>query len=278
MEFLLRDDAPFDAKLWERIDNVVMQAARDQLVGRRFLSIFGPLGAGIQNINLDKLELNQDVIADILGDQEPVTAKAVSRSFVPIPMLYKDFLISWRDVETEKQTGIPVDLAPAAIAANAMALKEDNMIFNGSEEFNYPGLMNIEGRQVVQKSNWMEGDNPFLDVAAAVEKLNAKGIYGPYALIMSTDAYLQMQRLQPGTGVLIIDRVRELIGRKVYRTPVIEKGKAVLVSCPSYYMDLVIGQDLVTGYIGPEKLNHTFRILETALPRIKRPAAVVTIE
>jgi len=278
MEFLLRDDAPFDAKLWERIDNVVMQAARDQLVGRRFLSIFGPLGAGIQNINLDKLELNQDVIADILGDQEPVTAKAVSRSFVPIPMLYKDFLISWRDVETEKQTGIPVDLAPAAIAANAMALKEDNMIFNGCEEFNYPGLMNIEGRQVVQKSNWMEGDNPFLDVAAAVEKLNAKGIYGPYALIMSTDAYLQMQRLQPGTGVLIIDRVRELIGRKVYRTPVIEKGKAVLVSCPSYYMDLVIGQDLVTGYIGPEKLNHTFRILETALPRIKRPAAVVTIE
>ena len=278
MEFLLRDDAPFDAKLWERIDNVVMQAARDQLVGRRFLSLFGPLGAGIQNINLDKLELNQDVIADILGDQEPVTAKAVSRSFVPIPMLYKDFLISWRDVETEKQTGIPVDLAPAAIAANAMALKEDNMIFNGSEEFNYPGLMNIEGRQVVQKSNWMEGDNPFLDVAAAVEKLNAKGIYGPYALIMSTDAYLQMQRLQPGTGVLIIDRVRELIGRKVYRTPVIEKGKAVLVSCPSYYMDLVIGQDLVTGYIGPEKLNHTFRILETVLPRIKRPAAVVTIE
>lgn len=278
MEFLLREDAPFGSELWERIDNVVTQVAREQLVGRRFLSIFGPLGAGIQSINLDKLEQNQDISVDVLGDDEPVVSKVEKRSFVPIPMLYKDFLISWRDLETEKQTGVPVDLAPAAVAANAMSLKEDNIIFNGNTEFRFSGLMNADGRQIIQKSNWAEGDNPFLDVAAGLEKLNAKGIYGPYALVAGTEAFLQMQRLQQGTGMLLIDRVRELVGKKVYKSPVIEKGKAVLVSCSSHYMDLVIGQDMITGYIGPEKLNHTFRILETALLRIKRPEAIVTFE
>jgi uncharacterized linocin/CFP29 family protein len=40
-------------------------------------------------------------------------------------------------------------------------------------------------------------------------------------------------------------------------------------------MDLVIGQDLITGYMGSAKLNHEFRVFETALLRIKCKDAVV---
>lgn len=43
-------------------------------------------------------------------------------------------------------------------------------------------------------------------------------------------------------------------------------------------MDIVIGQDLVTAYIGPEKLNHVFRMLETIILRIKRPESIVIFE
>ena len=277
-DFLLRGDAPFGSDLWERIDQQVVRVARDQLVGRRFLPIYGPLGAGIQGIPLDKLNFDEETCTDLLGDQEPVQAKAQNRTLAAVPMLYKDFLISWRDVETEKQTGVPVDLSAAAAAANALSKKEDDMIFNGCPEFGYPGLLNAEGRQKVSRSNWSEGDNPFLDVAAGVEKLTSEGIFEPYTLIVGTDLYLQMQRLQEGTGVLLIDRIRELVGGKVYQSPVIGKGKAVLVACSSHYMDLAIGQDIITGYIGPEKMNHTFRVFETALFRLKRDKAVVTFE
>ena len=278
MEFLLREDAPFGPDLWDRIDKLVVRVAREQLVGRRFLSIYGPLGAGVQSINLDKLDFNEETGMDLLADGETAIVKAEKRIFAAIPVLYKDFLISWRDVETEKQTGLPVDLGPVAAAAYALSKKEDDMIFNGSPEFGYKGLLTVDGRQKVDKNNWLEGDNPFLDVASGVERLTSKGIYGPYALIASPDLYLQMQRLQQGTGLLLIERIRELVGGKVYQSPVIEKGKAVLVASASHYMDLALGQDIITGYIGPEKLNHTFRILETALFRVKRPEAVVTFE
>lgn len=278
MEYLLRKDAPFDQGLWGGIDQMVVRVARDQLIGRRFIHIYGPLGAGIQSIHLDALDFDEKANTDLFGDGETPMAKAEKRVFSPIPMLYKDFLISWRDVETARQIGLPADLGPAAAAAYALAKKEDEIIFNGNETFEIPGLLNAEGRQKVEKSNWLEGDNPFLDVASGMEKLISKGILGPYALVASPDLYLQMQRLQHGTGLLLIDRVKELVGGKVYQSPVLPKGKAVLAAYAPHYMDLVIGQDIITGYIGSEQLNHTFRIFETALFRIKRPAAAVTFE
>jgi uncharacterized linocin/CFP29 family protein len=43
-------------------------------------------------------------------------------------------------------------------------------------------------------------------------------------------------------------------------------------------MDLAIGQDLSTAYLGAQRPHHTLRILETALPRIKRSDAIVIFD
>lgn len=44
MEFLMRDDVNLSAEQWQSIDSAVIQAARNVLVGRKFLQIYGPLG------------------------------------------------------------------------------------------------------------------------------------------------------------------------------------------------------------------------------------------
>lgn len=278
MDYLLRDDAPFSQEEWDKIDEQVLKVASQQLIGRRILHLYGPLGAGVQSIHLDTLDFEENGAIDLFGDSEVCEISAENRKYLPIPMIYKDLIISWRDVETSKQLGLPLDLAPVAAATAACAKKEDNLIFNGSSEFNVPGLLNVEGRQVIEKQDWSQGDNPFNDVAKGIEKLIAKGIYGPYALVTSSDLYTQMQRLQEKTGVLEISRVKELIDGKVYVSPVIPEGKALLIAIAPHNMDLVIGQDMVTAYIGPEQLNHKMRVLETVLLRIKRPAAIVTFE
>ena len=51
MEFLMRDDVNLSAEQWQSIDSAVIQAARNVLVGRKFLQIYGPLGAGAQSVN-----------------------------------------------------------------------------------------------------------------------------------------------------------------------------------------------------------------------------------
>lgn len=278
MDYLFRDDAPFGDVVWSSIDQVVIRVARDQLIGRRFIPIFGPLGAGVDSINMDDLEIDGDSKIDFGGEEEDIPIRIKGRKYVTIPMIYKDLLISWRDMERSKQIGFPLELSPVAIAATACCHQEDDIIFNGNREYGYPGLTTAEGRQIVGKSHWAEGENSFKDVAAGIEKLVRKGFYGPYVLVVSPDVYLQMQRIQPGTGILELDRVRELVGGKVYKTPVLGENKAVLLAKGAENMDLVIGQDMITAYLGPEQMNHRFRVFETLLLRIKRPEGIVTFE
>ncbi len=278
MDFLLRGDAPFSDELWEKIDETVVRKAREQLIGRKFIPVYGPLGAGIQSINVDILSTDNDTVISSNGEEDTELVKVQSRRYVEIPMIFKDAFISWRDLENSNQTGLPLDLAPVAVTAAACAHKEDQIIFFGNEEWGFKGLMNVEGRQTVQKNNWSEGENAFADIAAGLENLVRKGFYGPYVLVVSPDLYAQLQRIQPGTGKLELDRIRELINGKVYQTPVLGTNKAVLLEKGMENMDLVIGQDLATAYIGPEKLNHVLRILETILLRIKRPESIVTFE
>ena len=53
MDFLSREGSPISAELWSKIDEQVVSMAKKVLVGRRFLHIYGPLGAGVQSINID---------------------------------------------------------------------------------------------------------------------------------------------------------------------------------------------------------------------------------
>lgn len=278
MDFLLRGDAPFEDELWEKIDEIVVKKAKEQLVGRKFIPIYGPLGAGVQSISINLYNINNDTVISSNGEEDTELVKVQNRRYVEIPMIFKDFFISWRDVENSKQTGLPLDLAPVAITAAACAHKEDQIIFFGNEEWGYKGLMNVDERQTMEKNNWNERENAYSDIVLGLEKLVRKGFYGPYVLIVSPDLYSQLKRIQPGTGKLELERIRELINGNVYQTPILGQNKAVLLEKGMENMDLVIGQDLITGYIGPEKLNHVFRILETILLRIKRPESIVTFE
>lgn len=275
MEFLYRDDAPFSQEQWDKIDETVVKIARQVLVGRRFLNLYGPLGAGVQSINIDNVGAIEEGGVDFFGEDEAAPVKTKGRKFIEIPMVYKDFLLSWRDVENSKQLGLPLDLSNAAGAAALCAKKEDELIFLGNKALGYEGLVNASGAEKIKKSNWMEGENPFSDVAKGVELLVSKGFVGNFALTVSPDLYMQMQRVQPNTGLLEIERVKKLLEGNLYQTPVLGTNKAVLVCSEAPNMDLVIGQDMITAYLGPEKLNHSLRVLETVLLRIKRKEAIV---
>lgn len=271
MSYLSREASTFSDKLWEDIDAAVIEAARRALVGRRFLHIFGPLGIGVNYIAIDDVDE-----VDEVSEKGIITTKG--RKYVEIPTIYDDFTLLAKDLENSEKMGFPVDLSKAMASAEACALKEDRLIFYGDSELGYEGLLTAEGINKVAKKDWSEGENAFIDVASAIELLTENGIYGPYALVLSLDLYMQLQRLQPGTGLLEIDRISKLVDGRIYKSPVLGKGKAVLVSPESRNMDLVIGQDMAAAYSEQKDLNHVLRVLETVLLRIKRRKAIVVFE
>lgn len=271
MDYLSRESSPIDRGIWEQIDAAVVKTARNVLTGRRFLHLFGPLGAGVGSIHIDDADTRDEVMEDGF-----ITTRG--RRIVEIPTIYEDFTLFAKDLAGREKSGYPLDLSKAMAAAQACALKEDKLIFHGKQNLGYEGLLTAPGVGKLKKKDWSAGENAFSDVAAAIETLVSNGVYGAYALIVSPSLYTQMQRLQPGTGLLEIDRVSKLLSGLVYKTPVLAKEQALLVCPQPENMDLVVGQDLAAAYLEQKDLNHSFRVLESVLLRIKRKQAIVVFE
>ena len=242
-DFLGRSASPLDEAFWSALDATVVETARGMLTARRFLPLCGPLGAGVQVAPVDR----------------------------PIPTeRTEDFWILWRDVEAAKREGLPVDLHAAHMAAQALCRREDQMVFYGVKRLGIEGLLTTGGTNVLDRGDWSAGESSFTDIAAGMAVLQQKGRIGRITLVLSQDLFVQLHRIQPGTGLTEIERVRSLLEGRL-----LQPGTALLLCPQPQYMDLVVGQDIRTAYAEQLDLNHRFRILETACPRIKSPDAIV---
>ena len=116
MDYLARESSPFDENFWKNIDKVVVETASRILMGRRFLSIYGPLGSGAISVQYDK------------SDREEVFengfVKTSGRKSVELPQLYEDFTLLWRDLENNISNNMPLDLSIVSQAAQTLANKE----------------------------------------------------------------------------------------------------------------------------------------------------------
>lgn len=269
MTYLSREAVSLPEELWSRIDETVTQTAQQTLVSRRFLHLFGPLGAGQTHIDISEAGAVQEQ-----DDQNLITTKG--RRVVEIPTIYHDFSLLARDLESSAQQGIAVDISAAARAAQACALAEDKLVLLGNAKRGYDGLLSAPSVTKEKLSDWNSGENAMNDVTHAQALLTGKGIYGPYTLLVSPKLYAQLHRIQPGTGTLEIDRLRALVDGHVYQTPVLgDKIQAALLASSLFNMDLVVGLDLTTAYLEQVNLNHSFRVLESVVPRLKNPESVI---
>lgn len=267
-DYLGREGAPFSVELWQQIDAAVVDAAKETLVGRRFLPMHGPLGPGKSFVQIDRMshgEKDDDGFAVMEG-----------RNLAQIPQLYEDFWLYWRDLEASEAMGEEASISAARMAAQTLALREDRMIFYGVKSLGIEGLATARGLNTVKRSgDWGEAENAYRDVTSAMTTLLQKGRIGRLRLIVSPDVLMKLERLQPGTGTLESTRIEKLLGGKIYMSVSLEPDTALLVSAQPQYMDLVVGQDIRTAYTEAVDLNHHLRVLETALPRIKAPDAIV---
>lgn len=278
MDFLDRKSAPLTAEEWIRLDQAVVNTARSMLIGRRVVEIIGPLGSGIYSIPYSIFGGKTATGIDMVGENEDFVVEPARRATINLPMLYKDFKIMWRDVEGDRHLGLPLDVSSAAVAANYVAVQEDNLIFNGNKELGHEGLFNAKGRLTVKGGNWEESGVALAEVVKAAGALSEAGHYGPYAMVVSPALYGKMVRVYGNTGMLELDQVKALISGGVYYSNVIGGNKAVVLATGTQNMNLAIGQDMATAYTGAANMNHMFRVLETAALLIRRPDAICTIE
>ena len=277
-DYLQREQAPLGIDQWAAIDQIVVRTAQSMLVGRRFLALVGPFGPGVEVLPNDILVGSPGAHVDLLGNAESNAIGTDRRTFLPIPLIYQDFWVHWRDLESSRQLGVPLDLGKAAAAAAAVGQAEDRLIFDGNAALDLPGLRNVPGRQSLPMQNWASPGQAFADVVEGVRVLINAGFNGPYALAVSPRLYADLNRIFDNTGVLELEQVQKLARRGVFATAVLPEPAALLVDSGAQNMDLGVGVDLSTAYVESSNLNHLFRVIESVALRVRRPAAIVTYE
>jgi uncharacterized linocin/CFP29 family protein len=277
-DYLQRALAPLGPAEWAAVDQTVVRSAQSVLVGRRFISLVGPFGPGIEALPNDVLAGGGSGRIDLLGDDEGEALRIESRRFLPLPLLYKDFWLHWRDLESSRQLGVPLDVGKAAAAAVATAQAEDRLVFDGEPGLGLPGLRSVAGRQSLPMSDWNSMGRAFGDVVDGVRVLTQAGFTGPYALAVSPRMYADLNRIFDDSGVLELEQVEKLARRGVYPTAVLPEPGALLIDSGAQNLDLAVGLDLSTAYVESNNLNHRLRTLESLVLRIRRPGAICTFE
>jgi uncharacterized linocin/CFP29 family protein len=273
-DFLQRAQAPLSTDEWENIDKIVVDSAHQQLVGRSFLDLFGPIGAGHQFVPRLALAGVTPASADDLGQGgTPVTVSA--RTQLPLTIIHKDFTLHWRDVETARQSGLPLDLGAAAAASTLCAAREDELIFHGDKTLGIDGLTTVSGHRTMTRRDWGIAGHAFLDIVEAIDHMAVAGFYPPYALICSPNLFACLLRVSGTSGVLELNQARELCTAGVLRSMHVKS--AVLLAVGPHNVDLVVGQDLTVAYVRVENMDYVFRVMETLALRIKRPAAICSL-
>ena len=279
MDFLGRDASPLTQDEWEQIDVAVAEISKNTLICRKFIPIAGPIGPGHQTVPYDVIYGVEPGVCEIKPGQEYETCEPVRighRKHLQIPTIYKDFVISWRDLEYYRQFNVPIDTSSAVSAAVATAIAEDTLILLGNKKLGVDGLLSVEGVNKLSMSDWSVVGNAFNDVMAGISKLVDQGFYSNYHLIVNPKLYFYLNRMHDNSGLLEIEQIKKMVS-EVHQTPVIPDNKAILVSAGPQNFDIVIAQDISVAYIESANMNHIFRVLEMITLRIKRPSSILII-
>ncbi|MBN1583171.1 MAG: bacteriocin family protein [Anaerolineae bacterium] len=257
-DVLMRGDAPLSGEDWAKLNQVVIDVARQLLVGRQIVELTGPLGLGTQTVPMLSV-----------GENDGVT-RVSERSFLTLSVLEQDFELAWQDLAAAQSQGLPLELGPAAAASAACANAEDRLIFSA--------LLNAQGRSTSKLGDWNEPGQALETIVSATAQLVANGFFGPFAIVLSPALYAKTQRIAQGMGRLVSKLISDVAEGGLFRSLLLAANQGIVLAQGKHNLDLVVGQDLTVAYLGNEALNHHFRVLESLALRIKRPGAICTLE
>ena len=250
--------------LLSKIEEAAISAARDILTGRRIVDIEGPYGLGLTTVEVG----NDDLCREPRANQ----ASAVVSRALSVPMIYHRFSLSKRRIAAFQETGQPIHFKVAQDAAQAVAAREEEFIYQGQVDFHLEGLLTAEGRNILRGGNWGNVDEVLDNVIAAVNILDGKGYRGPYGLALAPALYNNLFRRYAGTELLQIEHLKRLCTRGIVKAD-IEGG--VLVAKDVGF--IVLGQDMQISYLGPDAAHENFTVTESLVLKIEAPDAICTI-
>jgi uncharacterized linocin/CFP29 family protein len=275
-----REQLPWSDDVWSSIDSAVNGEVQRTCVAAKIIPLHAPAPSP------DVPTVPADIIdsATMTVDESAVT---------PIVELGVEFRLTRQQIGNEADLATAVSLATRA--ANLLARAEDVILFQGKNGLQDPllasvkqaggsagtGLLNSADLTIPVASIGADayGKNTFVAFANAYSQLQAKGHYGPYALVVRSEIYADAYAPLPDTLVLPADSIKPMVSLGFYGTATIPPLSGVLASVGGNTMDLVSSFNPATEFlqIDPDGA-YRFKVFERFALRVKDKTAIVRFE
>jgi uncharacterized linocin/CFP29 family protein len=230
---MLRRGDPVPEGVWQAVDAAVRQAATHVLTARRVADFDGPRGWDCVSMPTGRVRAL------------PAASKGAELTVpevLPLVEIRADFSLPWPAIETFQRGG-RLDTAPAEGAARAVALAEDRLAFHGAGSSE--GFLDSAQSPAVSLGDWARPGAAVADVLAAVERLDAGGVGGPYVLVVEPALYYAYLKATAEGAQPAARQMRDVIAA-IHRSPVVSGGG--LFSTRGGDFVLTVGGDLGVGY------------------------------
>jgi uncharacterized linocin/CFP29 family protein len=285
-----RDRVGWTPEFWDRIDRAVHDEMCRVSVGRRFLPLV-PVP--------DALTVPADTITEIRESASAPAVLSVDEAAVtPLIEIWVEFALTQQQTAAEEALQTAVTLATRA--ANLLSQGEDVLLFQGdtlarkdplftdrriqtragpgprglANAAADPPLLTI--KVSLRADGKTYGEGTFAAVAEAYSELQAKGHYGPYALVLPTKAYADAFAPLENTLILTADRLLPIVEGRLYGTgavpenidvepgdPVEPEDVGVLLSLGGNTVDLAFGKAATTEFVTDDNQGLSrFRVYE----------------
>ena len=238
MNNLHRELAPISDEAWADIEQETARTLKRYLAGRRIVDVHGPTG-------LEESAVGTGHLASIEPPGKGVQAR--QRQVLPLVELRVPFTLSRDQIDDVARGADDSDWQPARDAARQIAFAEDRAIFAGYAAAGIGGIVpGASNPPLILPAE--PADYP-MAFAQAAGQLRAAGVDGPYAAVLSAEAYTAVSEASDH-GYPIIRHLRNVLDGELIWAPAI--SGAVVLTARGGDFGLHLGQDFAIGY-----LSHT---------------------
>ena len=267
---------------WETIDAKVNDVMRERLTvvdDLRGKGLVTPVSLGTilrvteRLSDFDAAEISFD------GDTAPKRDRPnYQRDTIAVPVIAKDFVLNWRQLEASRQRGEPLDLTAAALATRKVRDKLQDLFVNGFDNTpnasSIPGFTTAASRQILTLStDWdASGAEIIEDVIRMLAAAYAVSLFGPFFLYVPKNYWATLQEDYSSlkgdrTFVQRILAFEEI--ESVRPLDALPDDNVVMVQMTEEVLDMSEAQAVTTIQWEKNPLVTNFRVLAVAGPHIK---------
>lgn len=276
---------------WEELDRRVVMASVPPLVITAYLvrrgltRSLGGLGTLVAQYNQvsEMTAANASLRGHASGEKDLVDFDLVG---VPVPVIFKEFEIDERLLESSRRLGEGIDMTNAAAAARVVAEKIEDLTINGDTNINLNGAtiygltnhpdINTGTAASYGGGDWGTDTNVTATIAGMITAAQADGYYGPYALWAAPTQFNQaaLEFFTDGSGDTPRDRVLRMAGIESFeQSPHLADGEVLLVTLsdevvqiatvPGFYP--ITNREWTTG----DGMLNSFKAMSVMTPIVK---------